>query len=529
MGDSFGGQGCGHRCAVFSLRGRSGAAPDPYTTTRKVFAVGARANEVPLPALPETLVGQSVEMTGRLSRKARQVCFRRLPWGAFRGFAPLCLDANDFATMRLGLAARLCRITPPPEGKLIYELEDFTRRFCRKYFRRVKVPKVPEWLAAAPYTVERKLELLALWNILKDSRPSRGLASKIVGFKKNENYTSWKFPRWINSRSDWFKVYSGPFFKAIEEEVFRLEYFIKHTPVAERPGLIGGLVKSGARYYITDYTAYESHFIPFIMSRLECVLYRHCLADYPADADFICKVLTGTNRIRTHTGFKADVKGRRMSGDMCTSLGNGFSNLMLTLFVAEKSGVHVDGFVEGDDGIFAADGPLDEDMYERLGFTIKIEQIPDPREASFCGMIFGESGQIIRDPRAFLSKFGWTGSYLNTSKPTLLWGLLRAKALSALYETPHCPVVGAVARRAIALTSNHSPVWVEDGYHTRPPRDFVPPPFEPTQETRLLFERRYGIPIAQQLRIESSLDGPEIDLEPPPGVADYAGRFLEVQ
>lgn len=79
-----------------------------------------------------------------------------------------------------------------------------------------------------------------------------------------------------------------------------------------------------------------------------------------------------------------------MSGDMCTSLGNGFSNKMKAEFLAYKAGGTIDGFVEGDDGLFVTNFELRSSDYEKLGFTIKIEEIADPCEASFCGMIFGE-------------------------------------------------------------------------------------------------------------------------------------------
>lgn len=39
----------------------------------------------------------------------------------------------------------------------------------------------------------------------------------------------------INSRSDAFKAFSGPFFKAIEKVVYEMPEFIKHTPVPDRP------------------------------------------------------------------------------------------------------------------------------------------------------------------------------------------------------------------------------------------------------------------------------------------------------
>lgn len=68
--------------------------------------------------------------------------------------------------------------------------------------------------------------------------------------------------------------------------------------------------------------------------------------------------------------------------------------------------------------------------------------------------------------------------------------LLRAKALSACYETPHCPVIGKIARYALERTRGVHPRFVRDGYHDVPMLDeFDVPKFEPTDLTRELFAR----------------------------------------
>lgn len=109
----------------------------------------------------------------------------------------------------------------------------------------------------------------------------------------------------INSRNDTFKCYSGPFFKAMENEVYKYHSFIKHVPVPDRPALICALDKSGCYKYATDFTAFESHFKKEIMEKIEFILYDHLLQDYPEDALFIKKVLGGTNKMRTRTGIRA--------------------------------------------------------------------------------------------------------------------------------------------------------------------------------------------------------------------------------
>lgn len=266
--------------------------------------------------------------------------------------------------------------------------------------------------------------------------------------------------------------------------------------------------KAGLRYFQTDFTSFEKHFIAKIQHSIEFVLYDEMMPWLPdSDKQFLFSVLAGTNNLRTRAGVSAKVKARRMSGEMNTSLGNGFTNLMLALFCAHEHGFDLDGYVEGDDGLFACNGELTKEMYAGLGFEIKIDEVADPCHASFCGMIFSDSGQIIRDPKRFLQTFGWTHSFINAGDK-IMRELLRAKALSACYETPHCPIVGAMARRALLKTRGSAPRFVRDGYHDVDaiPRDEKAiEPFRPELSTRMLFAQKFGVSIEEQLRCEAAI------------------------
>jgi len=311
--------------------------------------------------------------------------------------------------------------------------------------------------------------------------------------------------------------------------VYKLPEFVKNIPVTERPRLVAEMRKYGTRYFATDFTAFESHFVPEIMDAVECQLYRWCLSN-DLDSAFLCDTLMGHNKMRTRTGVRSEIVGRRMSGDMCTSLGNGFTNLMLAKFIVSEKGGHLAGFVEGDDGLFASSVELTAKDYASLGFTIKIEEVPNPCEASFCGMVFAESGEIIRNPISFLSKFGWTGSFINAG-PRIMDELLRAKALSAIYETPQCPIVGVMARVALEKTSHVHPRFVSDGFHENLPDVVALPRFCPSVGTRVLFEKLYGISVPCQLAIEkqlySSCDIVGL-LDICPDAIQYASNYVEV-
>lgn len=247
------------------------------------------------------------------------------------------------------------------------------------------------------------------------------------------------------------------------------------------------------------------------MESCEFQLYEYMLEEVMSEDDLkrMLATLGGTN-VLNFRGVRAKIKARRCSGELFTSLGNGFSNLMLILYIASEHGCDpddLDGLVEGDDGLFALPFKPTVEEWGGLGFTIKeVHEYTDPGHAHFCGMIFSKSGQIIRDPIRFFQKFGWTHSDLFAG-PAIMKGLLRAKALSAMYETPNCPLVAAVARHAIDLTEGVAPRVVEDGYHDYSFIDSynkseIPEP-APTADTRQLFFEKFGVPPEEQVKIEN--------------------------
>jgi len=206
---------------------------------------------------------------------------------------------------------------------------------------------------------------------------------------------------------------------------------------------------------------------------------------------------------------------------------------MLAKYLASKQGCELTGFVEGDDGLFATAAELRIEDYAKLGFTIKIDEIDDPCTASFCGMVFADSGQIVRNPVDFLACFGWTGSFIS-GRRELMQSLLRAKALSTVYETPQCPIVGALARKALRDTRGSVPKFVQDGYHVFPKDEIPLPEFCPAEDTRQLVARLYGISVATQLLIEHMIDDGDLDhivqLLPQDRVKpylEYSSKYLE--
>jgi len=438
----------------------------------------------------------------------------------------------DTGTIIAGARKRFLRNPPAAETALMEKFRRFVRRRCRKLFTPIPSDadvSVETWLSHTSYPDWRRKELqlqwdgvASMWDPDKSHRYFR-----CSSFMKDEDYPTYKHARAINSRSDAFKCAVGPVFKLIEEQVYRHEAFIKHVPVADRPQYIMGLLyREGAKYFATDYTAFESLFTRQLMEACEFELYAYMTKYLPYGGEFmrlVREVLGGLN-LCVFKDFKVMVEATRMSGEMCTSLGNGFSNLMLMQFMCSELGCSkVRGVVEGDDGLFTMVGtpPTAED-FARMGLIIKAEVHDTISTASFCGLVFDQEDLInVTDPRKVLASFGWTSRRYARARTSKLVVLLRCKALSLAYQYPGCPIIAELGMYGVRCTEKHSSknaVSFRDLLYRKGHFDSYKtelllgamkcgciPQKKPGMNTRLLVERLYGITLEVQLSIESYL------------------------
>jgi hypothetical protein len=458
--------------------------------------------------------------------------FMSLPGFVIPGFAPICGDSNDPLTVKNGVWRRLMRDLPNPDQKVLTDFFRFVRRWARKNIPAVDPMTFEEWLERSTYNEERKGQLRATWEELRGGLPSRSKCAKVKSFVKTEAYQEFKHVRMINSRSDQFKVLSGPFFSSLENEVYKHPAFIKHVPVPDRPRALAALQTAGRHIYATDFTAFESHFVSNFMANVECCIYERAFRNHPEASALITSALTGLNFCSTRTGLRYKLLARRMSGDTCTSLGNGLTNYLLALYICTKQGKTLSGFVEGDDGLFVTNATLTAKHYEQLGFTIKIERHESVQEAGFCQMYFSDDLQLVKSPFAVIHKFSWTSSCLY-ARELIRKQLLRAKALSGVYETPHCPILGALYRAALRYTDGVAPRFVMDGYHQIPRDTRAIPDFSPTAETRRFFAQKFGVPVHLQLAAESAIHQGDMTkvaeiLTPSADMMKYSQLYLEL-
>ena len=476
----------------------------------------------------------------------RQPLSRSLPiW--LRGSAQPQPCPGHKPSWAIGVLRRVATKPPPLNRMFRRQLRHFVRSFCHHVLEPIRPDtdlSVEHWLTNVDYTLSRKASLLKTYRSNLAARVSKKY-TQVDGFVKNESYDEVKAPRLIHSRHDFFKAFSGPLFKAISDGLFKVtdknSWFIKNVPVSDRPQVIcDKLFELGAEYISTDYTSYESHFTKEIMSNIEFGLYdfmvKHLSQEEKAKMAFIKEVISGKNRCKySHGGVT--ISATRMSGEMNTSLGNGFTNLILTLFLVyrkfvEKTGIKsvpmflsrelVKGFVEGDDGLFVFKPgyrPTPED-YASVGFTIKVAVTRDLNKASFCGNVFDIVDKVVlTDPIEVLENFGWTKKKYVRAGYSVRMQLLRSRALSMCHQYNGVPIVSALGRRIEFLTRGYSIrdsiIWSEDAYHREKLRTYCnsPLPVERvvTSGTRQLVSELWDVSVESQLSIERSIAHVELD------------------
>jgi hypothetical protein len=332
---------------------------------------------------------------------------------------------------------------------------------------------------------------------------------------KDEFYTEFKYPRGINSRSDLFKCHVGPVFQAISDVLFQRPEFIKKIPVADRPSYIMNYLKpDGKRILATDFTSFEAQFTEEIM-KCEISLYKHMTSHLTNKSELwntFDGVLAGKNTC-AYRNLTVKLKATRMSGEMCTSLGNGFSNLMFNLFMLKEHGVELDQVrivVEGDDALITIPSRYSDfsgKEYEKLGLVIKLLNVEKLSEASFCGLIFDPIDLInVTDPLKVIATFGWAQAKYSMARATKLLGLMRCKSLSLIHQYPGCPIIQALGlyglrhTRGIDTRKVEPDSWWEREKRSMWTRDL--PVREPGMRTRLLVEEKYGISVENQIRTE---------------------------
>lgn len=391
---------------------------------------------------------------------------------------PYVVDPNS----KLNLLMAFCkRISPKMPLADISVLQRF-QNFVQSWIETNLIPLEPHrfdgkdylghWLKENhKYTLGRKRELMRIASENTDDfkKPFELLEKHYTAksFVKREFYPELKVPRFINSRSDLFKAAVAPYIKDIESQVYSVKdpytgykYFVKHEKIMDLPQKLVSLTQY-PWILETDYSSFESGFSPMYVDVCECALWRYMLSNNPEALRNVLRCYYQDNdgrrvpRLDVCIGQRYVFKtvGTRLSGEMWTSLGNGFSNLMNILFIAQEHNIRLSGFVEGDDGIFGMERPvISQDDFERLGFKIKMAYGQSINHTSFCGNIFHPQVlELMVEPEQAIRLFWTVSKTYFGARPPILRALLRAKAQSLFCQGKYTPIIAKLASKLIQL------------------------------------------------------------------------------
>lgn len=344
---------------------------------------------------------------------------------------------------------------------------------------------------------------------------------QIAAFIKSEWYLEVKPNRGINPRNIEYMPAVGPSYAEISKLIFSLPEFIKYIPIKDRPKYIfDKLSNAGSICVQTDYKSFENSFTRRIQENIEMKLYKHCLSRYPWLYN-LCHAQCINNKIYSPS-MNIQMDCARMSGEMCTSLGNGFTNLMLMRFFCKEHNItDAQGVIEGDDGLFTYHGtPLYESFFNKLGFQIDISEKP-LNEASFCGNIFTENSlKTLADPLEVMATASYTMQGVG-ARPTELNKLCYLMGFSILCQYGNCPILCSFARKQIRdCILNDPDVRIKAISYLKTSRKLdwwsreilskcIHEKVEDSTihyEDRLLVEKMYEIPVTAQIEIEKQLD-----------------------
>lgn len=339
-------------------------------------------------------------------------------------------------------------------------------------------------------------------------------------------------PRAIQFRDPKYCVVLASYLKPIEEHLYRLK--IKH-PLISNTRLVGKGLNQVERAYLLkrkmeafvqpvvvsiDASRFDQH-VDVAQLREEHRVYTHCNPD-----PYFAQLLSWQciNHCQSRIGFRYVTRGKRMSGDMNTALGNCVIMIGMVLGFMIPRGKRFDLFDDGDDCLLIVESTdlpsLLHDLpasFLEYGHEMKIENIAYDLEAvNWCQSkpVRTKHGlKFVRDYTKVLSTCLVGTRWLNVPER------IRLSYLSGLAECElvlNCGVP-ILQEYALALRRNsrgaevrHDIASGEWHRYLRESRlyrkvEAGQMDLEITDEARLSFSKAFGVPIDAQLDIERTL------------------------
>lgn len=336
-------------------------------------------------------------------------------------------------------------------------------------------------------------------------------------FQKSENYPEVKEPRAISACSQECKALLGGFLHAIDKHaIATTPFFVKGM----NPWTIDEKVKQMSSrwslYMGSDYSSYEGSQDYQWVNLIEKRIYEEWLKNYPEVWNYLKQIYEEGHDIYYKKRYFGHINGKRMSGDVQTSIGNGISNAVIWSYVSYKMNIPIEFLVEGDDAFICSDSPLDVNIVRDLGFDCKIDG-PSFNYEDICflsrykwqGNVFGNIPKII-DKIGVVKSRHFTKRFKDGSNRSMreIEDYAYTKAYCFLFMYTGTPIIDPLCRAIMRLSNGHFNIGLmEDHYFERLGDNFKIKP----KPIKMCVRRRVAelwpqFPVAYQLELEAQLN-----------------------
>ncbi|UHM27702.1 MAG: RNA-dependent RNA polymerase [Fushun diaea subdola tombus-like virus 2] len=341
--------------------------------------------------------------------------------------------------------------------------------------------------------------------------------SNITMMPKLEFYDVEKIPikedRGIQFRNPVYNAALARHLHNIEPAIYRALVNKDGTPIVakgystiERAMIMHEMAKRFKKpmFVMADHSRFDAHVNPKLLLEEHRTYLR--LRNYSGELKELLKWQESSTGF-SHGGIKYKVKGKRMSGDLNTALGNTLLNWAMLDSYCKDSDIDANIFLDGDDSIMCMEEqeiPSLSEYCAQFGMETVVEITDDIRKAEFCQcrVIYTKRGPVMcRNPFKVLECMTKCPRRLMTEAEQN--AVLSASALGELMQSPGLPML-APACAALHRIANCAPAFqTVDAFYSFQKRETRAVVEEVDDFARVDLEVAWGIPLGDQLAVEA--------------------------
>lgn len=397
----------------------------------------------------------------------------------------------------------------------------YMKYFCDKLPKTVVYPWTPEKVLAHRSSRLKRRYAEAFKSLRENPlTPRDARVEMFVKFEKEwADEITEKTPRAIQFRSPRYTASISQYLMPVEKKIFSLDkngvecdveqrLFAKGLNSFQRARRLQAMHKwKNTVWILLDHSRFDAN-VTEDHIRWESKIYRRVLAGPTEQLDDLMRMQL-SNRGRTKSGLRYVCRGKKMSGEYNTSLGDSVINAALLLYwLRECSTAEI--FVDGDDSVIAVSEEdytkLDLGYFAANGWTTKVEITREFNRVEFCQCrpveVQPGNWRMVRNPWRVMNRSICT---IQRYHGKAWQGYLRAVADCEYYCGFGVPVLEAFAHYMRRHSEGQKPVSITDQLlyrakiepHITYRRNVI------TSLARTSLALTWGISEAEQLALES--------------------------